>query len=85
MQSCDGGSLTASSTWPNSSNFWRRVASSVCQARPLLSVSAAAEANGLVTYPMKSFDMVLIERSTERSQFTHSHRKKTRDTKSLVT
>lgn len=41
----EGGSLkriekekvgrTASSTGPNSSNFWRRVASSVCQARPL--------------------------------------------------
>lgn len=26
---------TASSTAPNSSNFWRRVASSVCHARPL--------------------------------------------------
>lgn len=29
------GSLTASSTTPNSSNFWRRVPSSVCQASPL--------------------------------------------------
>lgn len=27
--------LTASSTAPNSSNFWRKVPSSVCQARPL--------------------------------------------------
>lgn len=28
-------SRTASSTGPNSSNFWRRVPSSVCHARPL--------------------------------------------------
>jgi hypothetical protein len=40
--------LTASSTAPNSSNFWRRVASSVCQARPL-DWSAMRFASGRLT------------------------------------
>lgn len=61
-----GAQRTASSTSPNSSNFWRRVASSVCQARPLLSISTQIIANvGSVgvAYPMKSFvvEVILIE------------------------
>lgn len=60
-----GAQHTASSTSPNSSNFWRRVASSVCQARPLLPVSRQIKArvgNDGRAYPMKSFvvDVILI-------------------------
>lgn len=38
---------TASSTVPNSSNFWRRVDSSVCQARPLASMSDDDDGSGV--------------------------------------
>lgn len=58
-----GAQHTASSTSPNSSNFWRRVVSSVCQARPLLPVSTQNTANvGIagVAYPMKSFVVEVI-------------------------
>lgn len=47
-RACDvmsGAQHTASSTSPNSSNFWRKVVSSVCQARPLLPVSRQIMAN----------------------------------------
>lgn len=58
-----GAQRTASSTSPNSSNFWRRVASSVCQARPLLPVSRQIMAKVGDTggaYPMKSFVVEVI-------------------------
>ena len=58
-----GAQHTASSTSPNSSNFWRRVASSVCQARPLLPVSRQIKAkvgNAGGAYPMKSFVVEVI-------------------------
>jgi hypothetical protein len=38
--------LTASSTFPNSSNFWRRAFSSVCQARPLKDESIRCLSDG---------------------------------------
>lgn len=70
-RACDvmsGAQHTASSTSPNSSNFWRRVASSVCQARPLLPVSREIMARIGDTggaYPMKSFvvEVILIASS----------------------
>ena len=52
--------LTASSTWPNSSNLARRAPSSVCHARPLFSrqIFKIQTQERFKTYPMNSLDMV---------------------------